>query len=244
MRRVQRDCGTRSPVRLGRRNEVPAAKHPIIDEHPRNPRAERRHSPQADGLHLQRAARHRRPLAPRPDEPGPTTHARPVHPPRSVPQRAQHAARRRAHRRADYALHLPHARATRAPGQYIRSRSSPARDWSQRAPAHRRVRGAPAAGARRCCAPNAGASARARLRLVSALPLPSRWEMEQELARRLMSIGVVKSALELFVRLELWADAVQCYAARSEALVPPRRPRRALRFGALLQSLGNLTPRA
>ncbi len=33
------------------KNEVPAAKHPIIDEHPRNPRSERRHSPQADGLH-------------------------------------------------------------------------------------------------------------------------------------------------------------------------------------------------
>ncbi|KJA29551.1 hypothetical protein HYPSUDRAFT_174219 [Hypholoma sublateritium FD-334 SS-4] len=59
----------------------------------------------------------------------------------------------------------------------------------------------------------ADAPAADRLRMASALPLPSRWEMEQELARRLMSIGVVKSALEVFVRLELWADAVQCYAA-------------------------------
>ncbi|KAF5321139.1 hypothetical protein D9619_000151 [Psilocybe cf. subviscida] len=52
-----------------------------------------------------------------------------------------------------------------------------------------------------------------RLRYVHGMPLPSRWEMEKELARRYMSLGVVKSALEIFTRREMWADAVGCYGA-------------------------------
>ncbi|EIW70151.1 hypothetical protein TREMEDRAFT_30027 [Tremella mesenterica DSM 1558] len=49
-----------------------------------------------------------------------------------------------------------------------------------------------------------------RLRWFHHLPLPSKWEMERELARRYLSLGVMRSALDIFTRLELWEDAVLC----------------------------------
>ncbi|RXK42014.1 hypothetical protein M231_00735 [Tremella mesenterica] len=49
-----------------------------------------------------------------------------------------------------------------------------------------------------------------RLRWFHQLPLPSKWEMERELARRYLSLGVMRSALDIFTRLELWEDAVLC----------------------------------
>ncbi|CCM05537.1 uncharacterized protein FIBRA_07763 [Fibroporia radiculosa] len=59
--------------------------------------------------------------------------------------------------------------------------------------------------------PTADSPTAERLRFVHALPLPSRWEMEHELARRFLSLGVVKSALEIFERLEMWEDVVRCW---------------------------------
>jgi len=50
-----------------------------------------------------------------------------------------------------------------------------------------------------------------RLLYFHSTPLPSRWEMEKELARRYLNLGVVRSALEIFERLELWEDVVKCY---------------------------------
>ncbi|KAI8968478.1 hypothetical protein BDF20DRAFT_827783 [Mycotypha africana] len=41
--------------------------------------------------------------------------------------------------------------------------------------------------------------------------LPSKWEMERELARRFVSLGVLRSALEIFERLEMWEDVISCY---------------------------------
>ncbi|KAF8180214.1 hypothetical protein BJ912DRAFT_1023781 [Pholiota molesta] len=41
----------------------------------------------------------------------------------------------------------------------------------------------------------------------------TRWDMEKELAQRFLSLGVVKSALEIFERLEMWEDVVKCYGA-------------------------------
>ncbi|KAI8647641.1 hypothetical protein BD408DRAFT_408259 [Parasitella parasitica] len=41
--------------------------------------------------------------------------------------------------------------------------------------------------------------------------LPSKWEMERELAYRFASLGVLRSALEIFERLEMWEDVVSCY---------------------------------
>ncbi|GAA5820437.1 hypothetical protein JCM11251_005628 [Rhodosporidiobolus azoricus] len=55
------------------------------------------------------------------------------------------------------------------------------------------------------------ASARDRLEQFHALALPPAWEMERELAVRYMSLGIVKSALEIFTRLELWEEVARCW---------------------------------
>ena len=61
--------------------------------------------------------------------------------------------------------------------------------------------------------PTADASVPQRLRWLHALPLPSKWELERELARRFLALGVVKSALDIFERLEMWEEAVKCWQA-------------------------------
>ncbi|KAJ9067553.1 hypothetical protein DSO57_1038035 [Entomophthora muscae] len=50
-----------------------------------------------------------------------------------------------------------------------------------------------------------------RLAHFYSLLMPATWEMEKELAERFMSLGVVRSALEIFTRLEMWEQAVQCH---------------------------------
>lgn len=50
-----------------------------------------------------------------------------------------------------------------------------------------------------------------RLSYFYDLLLPSKWEMERELARRFVSLGVVRSAVEIFERLEMWEDVISCY---------------------------------
>lgn len=52
-----------------------------------------------------------------------------------------------------------------------------------------------------------------RLRYVFALSSPSRWELEAELAARWVHIGGLRSALDIYERLEMWAEAALCYAA-------------------------------
>jgi tetratricopeptide (TPR) repeat protein len=52
-----------------------------------------------------------------------------------------------------------------------------------------------------------------RLRYVHAIPLPSRWELERELAARFLELGVVRSALDIFERLEMWEEVVRCWQA-------------------------------
>jgi tetratricopeptide (TPR) repeat protein len=54
------------------------------------------------------------------------------------------------------------------------------------------------------------ATAAERLQFFHQLPLPSKWEMERELAKRYLSLGVIRSALDIFTRLEMWEDAVAC----------------------------------
>lgn len=56
--------------------------------------------------------------------------------------------------------------------------------------------------------PTADSAPDERLQYFHQLPLPSKWEMERELAKRYLTIGVVRSALEIFTRLEMWEDAV------------------------------------
>ncbi|KAI9447511.1 TPR-like protein, partial [Lactarius indigo] len=61
--------------------------------------------------------------------------------------------------------------------------------------------------------PTADAALPLRLCWLHSLPLPSKWELERELARRFLALGVVKSALEIFERLEMWEEAVRCWQA-------------------------------
>ncbi|WVF71951.1 hypothetical protein IAT40_006761 [Kwoniella sp. CBS 6097] len=58
--------------------------------------------------------------------------------------------------------------------------------------------------------PTSDSSTIERLKYFHQLPLPSKWEMERELAKRYLSLGVTRSALEIFTRLEMWEDAVMC----------------------------------
>lgn len=52
-----------------------------------------------------------------------------------------------------------------------------------------------------------------RLRYVFSLCSPARWELEAELAARWVSVGGLRSALEIYERLEMWAEAALCWAA-------------------------------
>ncbi|KAF2245549.1 TPR-like protein [Trematosphaeria pertusa] len=52
-----------------------------------------------------------------------------------------------------------------------------------------------------------------RLRYVFSLCSPSRWELEAELAARWVSVGGLRSALEIYERLEMWPEAALCWAA-------------------------------
>ncbi|KAH7071915.1 hypothetical protein BKA63DRAFT_516613 [Paraphoma chrysanthemicola] len=52
-----------------------------------------------------------------------------------------------------------------------------------------------------------------RLRYIFPLSSPSRWELEAELAARWVHIGGLRSALEIYERLEMWAEAALCWAA-------------------------------
>ena len=57
------------------------------------------------------------------------------------------------------------------------------------------------------------APVRERLEYVYQLPAPTRWELEAELANRWVSIGGLRTALEIYERLEMWAEVALCYAA-------------------------------
>ncbi|PWN32184.1 TPR-like protein [Meira miltonrushii] len=61
--------------------------------------------------------------------------------------------------------------------------------------------------------PTSDSSVVERLQLVHELELPSKWEMQAELARRYAALGVLRSALEIFERVELWQEVVQCWGA-------------------------------
>ena len=56
------------------------------------------------------------------------------------------------------------------------------------------------------------ASVAERLRYVWLLSSPTRWELEVELAARWVSLGGLKSALEIYERLEMWPEIALCWA--------------------------------
>jgi tetratricopeptide (TPR) repeat protein len=55
------------------------------------------------------------------------------------------------------------------------------------------------------------ASVSKRLQHLFSLFVPSKWEMEKELGEKFASIGVIRSALEIFERLELWENCISCH---------------------------------
>lgn len=52
-----------------------------------------------------------------------------------------------------------------------------------------------------------------RLQYIYPLCSPTRWELEAELASRWVSLGGLRSALDIYERLEMWAEAALCWAA-------------------------------
>ncbi len=66
------------------------------------------------------------------------------------------------------------------------------------------------------------ASVPSRMDHIFSLLVPSKWEMEKELALRFVSIGVIRSALEIFERLEMWENAISCHQMldQSKKVVP------------------------
>jgi tetratricopeptide (TPR) repeat protein len=60
------------------------------------------------------------------------------------------------------------------------------------------------------------ASISERLLYIHQLPIPSRWELEAELASRWASVGGLRTALEIYERLEMWPEVALCWAATGQ----------------------------
>lgn len=52
-----------------------------------------------------------------------------------------------------------------------------------------------------------------RLQFIHQLASPMRWELEAELANRWVSLGGLRTALEIYQRLQMWAEVALCWAA-------------------------------
>lgn len=57
------------------------------------------------------------------------------------------------------------------------------------------------------------ASASERLQYIWLLNFSTRWNLEAELASRWVSLGALRTALDIYERLQLWAEVALCYAA-------------------------------
>lgn len=62
--------------------------------------------------------------------------------------------------------------------------------------------------------PSESASVKDRLRYIHLLASPTRWKLESELADRWVTLGGLRSALEIYERLGMWAEVALCWAAR------------------------------
>jgi tetratricopeptide (TPR) repeat protein len=67
-----------------------------------------------------------------------------------------------------------------------------------------------------------------RVRYIFQIATPFRWELEAELASRWVSMGGLRSALEIYERLEMWAEAALCWAATEREDKAKRMVRRQL----------------
>ena len=60
------------------------------------------------------------------------------------------------------------------------------------------------------------ASASERLEFIHQLAFPPKWRLEVELAERWISLGGLRTALEIYERLEMWAEVALCWAANDQ----------------------------
>ncbi|KAF2401727.1 TPR-like protein [Trichodelitschia bisporula] len=67
-----------------------------------------------------------------------------------------------------------------------------------------------------------------RLLYIYALASPTRWGLEAELAAKWVSLGGLRSALEIYERLQMWAEAALCLAATEREDKARRMVRRQL----------------
>ncbi|KAF8748524.1 TPR-like protein [Rhizoctonia solani] len=74
--------------------------------------------------------------------------------------------------------------------------------------------------------PTADSTLAERLLFAHSIPLPSKWAMEKELADRFLSIGVVKSALEIYERLRYCPRLVAGRKAEADVVLARGRPPR------------------
>ncbi|MCJ1478109.1 hypothetical protein MMC13_006785 [Lambiella insularis] len=61
--------------------------------------------------------------------------------------------------------------------------------------------------------PSESAPVTERLEYIHQLASPTRWVLEAELAARWVSIGSLRTALEIYERLQMWAEVALCWAA-------------------------------
>lgn len=55
-----------------------------------------------------------------------------------------------------------------------------------------------------------------RLRYIHLIPPMAKWGMDDKLAQKLMELGSIKSALQIYERLEQWIEVSLCYAAMED----------------------------
>lgn len=55
-----------------------------------------------------------------------------------------------------------------------------------------------------------------KLRYIFQLPLIPRWQLDTKLAEKFMALGIVKSAIEIYARLQLTVDVALCHASIGE----------------------------
>jgi pentatricopeptide repeat protein len=84
-----------------------------------------------------------------------------------------------------------------------------------------------------------------RLRYLHCVVYPPRWELRKDLAMKYQELGILVSASELFMSLELWDDVVECYSRmgrRKDALavVQEQRDKGCPPTPRMLCSIGNL----
>lgn len=88
------------------------------------------------------------------------------------------------------------------------------------------------------------ATVQERLRFIHIIVYPPRWHVKQDLADRYASLGIVTSAAELYVEIEFWSEAVECYRRSGKVSVAENIVRERLSVcetPRMWEALGDLT---